>query len=87
VKLGEALSQTGHDLLIGFAVVCVLGLVVLLITGWHYTEHYRKPRWAERAAQREPADHVDFSSEIRVTRGDRRGPEPIENHGRKRVGL
>ncbi len=85
--IGEALSQPGHDLLVGFAVVCVLGIAAVLVCGWHYTEHYRKPRWAERAATREPADPIDFSRQIRVTPGDRRGPEPIENHGRKRVGL
>lgn len=84
--IGEALSQTGHDLLVGFAIACVLAVAALVFFGWHYTEHYRKPRWAERA-ERKPAESFDFSQEIRVTRGDRRGPEPIENHGRKRVGL
>jgi hypothetical protein len=86
MMIGEALSQAGQDLLIGFAVACAFSLALLLFCGWHYTEHYRKPRWAARA-RRKPADPIDFSKEIRVTCGDRRGPEPIENHGRKRVGL
>jgi hypothetical protein len=83
--IGEALSQTGHDLLVGFAVACVLAVATLIFFGWHYTEHYRKPRWAERA-EREPADPIDFSKEIRVTRGDRRGPEPIARHAGERRG-
>jgi hypothetical protein len=33
-----------------------------------------------------PVEPMDFSNEIRVTRGDRRGPEPIKHpHGKKRV--
>ena len=82
----EALAHTASDLLLGFSIAFTLFLAALLFLGWHYTEHYRKPRWEARA-RRERVRPIDFSGEIRVRDKTRRGPAPIEHHGRKRVGL
>lgn len=68
------------------ASVIVLIVYAVALIGLGYWDLRRTFSRVERD-RRPHVDPMDFSQEIRVTRGDRRGPEPIENHGRKRVGL
>jgi hypothetical protein len=86
--IGEALSQTGHDLLVGFAVLLAVSLLVTAswCAMWWFRE--RNIRRHKLDVTSEAIRDLEAAKEaLRVIGGGRRGPEPIDNHGRKRVGL